>query len=171
MDPSTSPHPDKVKYSLRVSEDDEFRQAKRASLGQVLFKAARLLNEQGVAEVREQLGLDALRPAHMGLFPHIDLAGTRLTEIARRVGVTKQAVGQLVDELEAMGMLERVPDPADGRAKLVRFAGGSQQLMRGLAVLGGIEAQLREELGARRFARLHRDLLELLALLERRADC
>ena len=153
-----------------MSEDSELDEAKRASLGQVLFKAARLLNEQGVAEVRETMGLDNLRTAHMGLFPHIDLEGTRLTEIARRVGVTKQAVGQLVDELEAMGMLERVPDPADGRAKLVRFPGGSTQLMRGLAVLGGIEDQLREELGARRFARLHRDLLALLEAIERRGE-
>ena len=66
----------------------------------------------------------AIRPAHTALFPHIDLSGTRQTALARRMGVSKQAVGQLVSELEQMGALERVPDPSDGRARLVRFAAG-----------------------------------------------
>ena len=67
-----------------------------------LFKAARLINEDAIARVRERTG-EPVRVAHTALLPHVDLEGTRLTELARRMGVTKQAVGQLVDELEQMG--------------------------------------------------------------------
>lgn len=148
----------------------DLERAKRASLAQVLFKTARLLNEDGIARLRQLSGHN-LRVAHTSLFPHIDLDGTRLTELARRVGISKQAVGQLVDELQAMGALERVPDPSDGRAKLIRFsAQGQQGLMAGLAVLGQIEGELADALGRERTDRLHADLLALLDHLESAED-
>ena len=88
----------------------------------------------------------------------------RLTELARRVGVSKQAVGQLVDELVQMGALGRVPDPGDGRAKRIRFAQGA--LLHGLGVLGEVEAELAAQLGEARAAALHATLAETLAWLE-----
>lgn len=141
--------------------------AKRANMPQLLFKSARLLNEQAVARIRERTGMD-IRPAHTSVFPHIDLDGTRLTEIARRMGISKQAVGQLVSDLEEMGTLERVPDPEDGRAKLVRFRriDGELSIMGGLAVLGEFEAQLRKRLGARSMDQLADLLARLLDALE-----
>ena len=146
---------------------EELEARKRGSLGQVLMKAARLLNEQAIARVRARTGQD-IRPAHTSVFPHIDLEGTRLTEIARRMGMSKQAVGQLVGELEEMGALERVPDPSDGRAKLVRFAqrDGRPALFDGLQVLAEFEADLRERLGEARIEALREHLGELLDVLE-----
>lgn len=140
---------------------------KRASLGQVLIKAARLLNEQALARVRAQTSQD-VRPAHTAVFPHIDLEGTRLTEIAHRMGMSKQAVGQLVGELESMGVVERVPDPTDGRAKLVRFCqrNGRLVLFDGLEVLAAFEAELADELGTDRIATLREHLAALLDVLE-----
>jgi DNA-binding MarR family transcriptional regulator len=140
--------------------------AKHASTLQLLFKAARLVNELGVARVRERSGEPRLRPAHTALFPHVDLEGTRLTELARRVGVSKQAVGQLVNELEEMGVLERVPDPSDGRARLVRFTGGGAGLLEGLAVLIELERELAGAVGAQRMAGLREALLALLEVVE-----
>ena len=107
------------------------------------------------------MGFDTLRTAHTNLFPHIDLGGTRLTELARRVGISKQAVGQLVDELEEMGVVERGPDPDDGRAKLIRFCtdAGEPVLMRGFAVLREIEAEMQGAIGARQMNQLQRVLL------------
>jgi DNA-binding MarR family transcriptional regulator len=91
-----------------------------------------------------------LRPAHTALFAHIDLEGTRLTTVAARAGISKQAVGQLVNELVEMGALERSPDPEDGRAKLIRFAmrDGELSLMHGMRVLGGLEREIETLLGA-----------------------
>jgi len=136
---------------------------KARSTLQLLFKAARLLNEDAIARVRDRTG-QPVRVAHTALLPHVDLEGTRLTELARRVGVSKQAVGQLVDELEEMGQLERVPDPDDSRAKLVRFSKrGRKGLLDGLAVLGELEAELVAAVGKPRVAELHDTLAEIVA--------
>jgi DNA-binding MarR family transcriptional regulator len=145
----------------------ELEVRKGANLPQVLMKAARLVNEQAVGRLRELTGQD-IRPAHTSVFPHIDLEGTRLTEIAARMGMSKQAVGQLVSELVAMGSLERVPDPTDGRAKLIRFArrDGELVIFGGLAVLAEFQQGLMNALGADRIDRLHADLTALLEVLE-----
>lgn len=64
-----------------------------------------------------------LRPAHMVIFQHIDHppAGSRLTDLAGVAQVTKQSMGELVDALEHGGFVERVADPSDRRAKLIRL--------------------------------------------------
>ena len=134
--------------------------AKRASVGQLLLKGARLLDERALERINRQGPKIQLRPAHTSLFPHIDQQGTRLTELARRLGVTKQAVGQLVDDLEQLDVLERVDDPVDGRAKLVRFTqGGVEALHHGLSVLRQIEQELEQVLGKQRMRQLHQALL------------
>ena len=155
--------------SRQGPSDTDFEAAKRASVGQLLMKCGRLLNERGVEHLREEMGFDILRAAHTNLFPHIDMEGTRLTDLAKRVGISKQAVGQLVDELEEMGAVERVPDPRDGRAKLIRFGseGGQPILMRGLMVLGELEAQMQAQIGARPMKQLYRALLAIEAWLTR----
>lgn len=138
---------------------------KQASVGQLLFKAARLFNERAMARV--QARVPAARLAHTTLLPHIDLDGTRQTEIARRAGITKQAVGQLIDELVAVGMLARAPDPDDGRAHRVRFTdAGLAQLLAGLDVLDTIEVDLGAGIGAMTLDRLRRDLSKLIPALE-----
>ena len=140
---------------------------KSASVAQLLFKCARLLNERAVASIEQPVGVARIRPAHTSVFPHVDLAGTRLTELARRMGISKQAVGQLVDELEQMGTLERVPDPSDGRAKLIRFCSdGGRSLFDGLAHLRRLEDELAKEIGVERMAALFDGLGALLAALE-----
>lgn len=154
-----------------VSPPSELTEAKRASTVQVLFRCARLLNDHSLSRLRTASG-QPVRPAHTNLFPHIDLEGTRLTELARRVGISKQAVGQLVAELEHMGTLERVPDPSDGRARLVRFArgpDGRSVLFHGLSVLRQVEQELAQELGVERWRQLRELLLDLEPIAEARA--
>src|SRR5690554_6519557 len=90
-----------------------FEREKREATLEALFRLARLLNETALDRLRRGSGTPGIRAAHTALLPHIDLAGTRLTTLAERVGVTKQAVGQLLDDLEAYGVIERVPDPED----------------------------------------------------------
>jgi DNA-binding MarR family transcriptional regulator len=108
-----------------------------------------------------------VRIAHTTAFPHIDLEGTRLTDLAQRLGVTKQAAGQLIDELEEMGIVERAPDPADARAKLVRFSKrGLAGLMEGLGVLAELEAEMRDVIGDSKMHTLHEILASVLASLE-----
>ena len=65
-------------------------------------------------------GLPEIRPAHAAVFQWLPPEGGRATELADRIGTTKQAVGYLIDYLERHGYLERVADPRDGRALIVR---------------------------------------------------
>lgn len=150
-----------------VEYEDRLAAEKVRSSLQLLFKAARLLNERAIATVRARTKRP-VRVAHTTLLPHVDLEGTRLTDLAARLGVTKQAAGQLVDELVGMGMLERVPDPADARAKLVRFSKrGRAEIFAGLAVLNELESELASVVGEEKMRVLHEALTAIVAYEER----
>jgi len=133
---------------------------------QLLFKAARLLNERALSRTRLRTG-KPVRAAHTSILPHIDLDGTRITDLASRLDISKQAVGQIVDELEEMGMVERTVDPDDARAKLVRFSKkGQQGLLEGLGVLGELEGDMREVVGDAKMHALHEALAAIVATVE-----
>jgi DNA-binding MarR family transcriptional regulator len=66
-------------------------------------------------------GYTDIRPGHGCVFGNIDPDGSRLTDLAGRAGMTKQSVGEVTSDLEQRGYLERVPDPADRRAKIIRL--------------------------------------------------
>lgn len=108
-----------------------------ASIAQLLLRAARRLDEEAVARIAARPGMGNLRRAHTALLPHIGFDGTRPSAIAAQLGVTRQAVGQLVDDLEEFGIVERIDDPTDARAKRVRFTpAGRSAMVDGLEVLG-----------------------------------
>jgi DNA-binding MarR family transcriptional regulator len=139
---------------------------KQVSVGQLLFKAGRLFHERAMARVQKRV--PQAKMVHATLLPYVDFDGTRQTEIARRAGITKQAVGQLVDEMVAAGMLRRDPDPADGRAHLVRFTDeGLEQLLLGIDVLDAIELELGGDIGAMTLERIKRELTKLIPALEK----
>jgi len=136
--------------------------AKRSSTAHLLFKCARVLNERAIASL-PMSGGKRPRAAHLALFPHIELGkGTRVTELASKLGITKQAVGQLVDDLEGFGMVERTPDPDDGRAKRVCFTEhGESAMLDGLRHLKQVERELSRALGKETVAALHGALTKL----------
>ncbi len=141
-------------------------QAKDANFGQVLIKAARLLHEQGVQRMRADPRYSGIKARHLALVPHLDLEGTRITALAVRMEMTKQGVGQIVDEMEGLGFVERRPDPEDGRAKRVHFTDrGRASMFDGLQVLAGLNADLVDVLGQSEVTRLRRSLLKVIAAL------
>lgn len=151
-------------------EEQAFRSrleaAKQASTLQLLFKAARLLDELALERIAAQPGRPRLRRSHMSLFPHIALEGTRITELAERLGVTKQAASQLVDDLEAFGVVARVADPDDARARRVVFTKqGREGFFEGLAVLQALEQELASAIGDKNMQQLRRALVAILGQL------
>lgn len=151
---------------MDAAEREAFEAQKRRSMMQVLFKCARLLNEQALAHLRRTTGR-SVQASHVALFPHLDFEGIRLTALAERLGISKQAVGQLVDDLERMGTVERVRDPSDGRAKLIRYSRQGQQALRGgVSMLVEMEGELRELVGAERLDVTHQVLLEIVDAVE-----
>lgn len=150
------------------AERRRFESSRDQATMQLLFKAARLANERALAQGATAAPPGVrFRPAHTALLPHLDFDGVRLTELARRAGVTKQAVGPLVDDLAASGVVERIDDLGDGRAKRIRFSRrGYAALMHGLDTLRGIEASVAAVIGARRMRDLHDTLNLMIAALE-----
>lgn len=132
---------------------------------QSLLRSSRLLKALAVARKTRSHSGPQPREAHAALYAHISLAGTRPTVLAEKIGITPQAVAQLVGELVSMGLVERVPDPTDGRARLVRFTRrGRQDILHGFRVFEGLEEDLRQRMGARDVERL-RALLQRLELV------
>ena len=66
-----------------------------------------------------QRGHHKIRKSHLSLFSNLGLESVRLTELAYRAGITQQAMGKLVKELERMGYVSRTVDESDGRAKII----------------------------------------------------
>src|SRR5258706_2400378 len=67
------------------------------------------------------LGFPSLRPAHSQLLARIEPGGVRLPDLVAALGLPKQTVGDMVDDLESMRIVERVPDPDHGVIKRVRL--------------------------------------------------
>jgi DNA-binding MarR family transcriptional regulator len=108
-------------------------------------------------------GFDDVRPAHNAVFAHLPPEGIRLTDLADRAGMTKQAMSELVvADLERLGYVERRPDAADGRAKLIELTTrGWASVDAALAAFDEMEAELAERIGPSRLATLRRTLAVL----------
>ncbi|GIF40678.1 MarR family winged helix-turn-helix transcriptional regulator [Actinoplanes xinjiangensis] len=125
--------------------------------GLLMFTAHRAM-ERRVLDAVAAAGFD-ITAAQARIFQRIGPAGTRLGELAEQAQVTKQTAGFLVDQLERAGYVERVPDPTDARARLVRIAERGRAAGEvAAAVVTEVEAEWAAHLGARRMAQL-RDAL------------
>lgn len=133
-----------------------------ANLGRLLREAHRALTRE-LMQGMDERGYPDTRPGHATVLTNIDRrSGTRLTELARRARMTKQGMMLLVDDLEARGYVRRVPDPEDGRAKVVRLtARGRRYVAEVRRALAAVEGRARRLLGDRRYEAL-RSALEAL---------
>lgn len=105
------------------------------------------------------------------LMPFIDVNGTRSTELARRMGVSRQAVRKTLKSLLEEGLVEYLEDPNDGRAFLVRFTRAGMKRMADMhAAIHRVEAALDKELGKERMRITREVLLQLAYGGERRED-
>ncbi|MBZ9751097.1 MarR family winged helix-turn-helix transcriptional regulator [Deinococcus sp. HMF7604] len=121
--------------------------ARQHHVGRLLHRAARAYNILALDKLHER-GHTTLSLAHTNLLPYLDIGGTRIVTLAERAGMTKQAAGQLVTELEKGGYVQRHPDPDDGRATRVQFtAAGWHYLLDAQAIKQEIEAEYRAALG------------------------
>jgi DNA-binding MarR family transcriptional regulator len=110
-------------------------------------------------------GYEEIREAHGCVFGFIEPEGSRLTFLAERSGLTKQAVGESVDDLERLGYVARAPDPTDGRAKLVLLTQkGAKARQLGRSILAEIEQRWAEEIGEERVAAMRETLEDIHVL-------
>lgn len=120
---------------------------RRSNIGRLLNNAIRRF-EARVLEVMSDKGHAETRIAHVNLTRNLDTGGTRLTELARRAEMSKQAMSELVDQCAAMGLVDRTDDPSDRRARLVSFTpAGLIWLESFRDAVDLAEAEMRTELG------------------------
>lgn len=119
--------------------------------------------ETELAAGLERAGIEGMRPRYNAVLRHLDENGTRATVLAQRAGLSRQALTQTVDELEAAGVVERRDDPSDRRAKLVVYTErGQRGFIASRQVIAEIERAYATRLGPRRHAQLRTALTELL---------
>ena len=108
--------------------DDRWRQT---HLGRLMGLALRRVDERVLHLMAHDANVplalsnlaarDQIGAAHVHITRHLGLQGSRLTELARAAGMTKQAMGDLVNQCEAWDLVRREPDPLDARARRIVF--------------------------------------------------
>jgi DNA-binding MarR family transcriptional regulator len=134
--------------------------AGRQNLGLLCFYPTRAMEARLFAALAAA-GFDDMTPAQARIAARIGPRGTRLTDLADQALVTKQTAGHLVDQLERAAYVRRVPDPTDGRARLVQMAERGQELV-------ALARKVEEEVEAEWTAHLGEEVAsQLRAALER----
>ncbi len=135
--------------------------AEPLNLGLLLYIPYRAMEARVFAGLAEA-GYDDFTPAQARVFQRIAPGGSRLTDLAEQAQITKQSAGFLVDQLERAGSVERVPDPTDARARLVRIAPrGAAAVPIAAAIVAEVEREWAAHLGQRRAAQLRQTLASL----------
>jgi DNA-binding MarR family transcriptional regulator len=107
-------------------------------------------------------GHPEVRTPHGNVMQFLDDAGTRVSVLAQRAQITKQSMAELVAHLERHGYVERIPDPDDRRARLVRAtARGRELYVVAREFVAELEAEWTRKLGRQKMRQL-RSLLEEL---------
>ncbi len=131
------------------------------NLGLLLFIPYREMESRVFAGLAAA-GFDDLTPAQARVFQRIAEGGSRLTDLAEQAGIAKPSAAFLIDQLERSGYVERVPDPTDGRARLIKVAArGRRSVAASRAIVAEVEAEWTAHLGDRRVAQLRRLLTDL----------
>lgn len=132
-------------------EEDDFR---IDHIGWQLWRAAGVWKSR-FAQGMTSAGHGWYAEAKSSVLPHIGRKGTRQSQIVQAMGLTKQAVQQLIDDLVREDIVERIPDPEDGRGKVIRFTEKGRQTMRDARrVKRQVEDELRQSLGDDDFGHL-----------------
>lgn len=134
--------------------------------GQTLAQLSRLFQSELSARLAAA-GLTEARVAHAHVVAYIGAEGSRLSDLAAQARMTPPAMAELVDDLERLGIVERLPDPSDRRAKLIRLTGPGQEAARiADRTIGGMEAELARRVGPNRFEAAARTLDDLIRALD-----
>lgn len=140
------------------------------SLTRMIGALLRIPFQATVKRVYQRLleaGYTDLRPAHFAVLQNLRTEGLHVTELADLAQMTRQSMGALVDYVEERGYVERISDPGDGRAWLVRLTEKGldvEQVAR--SALAELESEWAGALGEERFAALYSTLSDLVAIVE-----
>ena len=130
-------------------------------LGILLFVANRAL-EQRAFDAVVAAGITDITLAQARVAARIGPDGSRVSELAEQARVTKQSASFLVEQLEAAGYVERIPDPSDGRARLVRLTARARRVAQAAnAEVERVLAEWADHVGEDRLREMHETLRDL----------
>jgi DNA-binding MarR family transcriptional regulator len=153
---------DIVNGGIMADQNHELQALRETHIGRLLLRAHRAFSQRA-ADLLHARGYPGVTLRHIDLLPYLDAGGTRATVLAQRAGMTKQGMGKLVAELGTQGLVERAPDPADGRAQLVRFTpAGLRFLAVAVEVVHELEGEYLVILGPERLDALKRSLADIV---------
>jgi DNA-binding MarR family transcriptional regulator len=142
-------------------DPESVRAQREGLLLRLLFRTTDAMNRTMAKRIRA-CGYPDFQPSFTGVLAHIDTEGTRIGTVANRMGVSRQAASQRLQEIEALGLIERVADPKDGRAVIARHTpAGRRILLTAIEVMLGIEDEYQAIIGRDGLARLKRLLTRL----------
>jgi DNA-binding MarR family transcriptional regulator len=148
--------------SLRLSTEVNYNRADMPKSLQLLLRDARNAIEAAVRADLAQNGFGDVAPSHSALLRNVGEDGSRPSDLAAQAGVTRQAITKLVDELERLDLVRRVPDPDDGRGVIVKY---TDRGLAGVAIarerMLALERDYAAQVGADRWA-VVRSTLETL---------
>ena len=140
---------------------DAFVSGRHDDLAMLLVDAASALTRQALTELAAQ-GHPLVRPSHLAVFSGLDAAGTNISTLADRAGVSRQAMAALVKEVEQIGYVATRPDPQDRRAVLVELTAAGATFCRDAATVSQrVTGYWESALGAERLESLRSQLREL----------
>ncbi len=149
--------------SIDPQQLDDLRQR---HFGRLLLRTYRAFSSRALEKLRLR-GYTGLALAHTMLLTNVDVEGTRLTVLAGRVGVSRQAIGNLVRNLEQQGYVARAVDPLDRRAFIVTLTETGWRLLEAVVdVKMEIETEYSAVLGAEQMRMLRTGLIGLLEQIE-----
>jgi DNA-binding MarR family transcriptional regulator len=136
--------------------------SERLHIGQLLVHLTRLFQTELYARLVDA-GIEGARVPHTHVTAHIKAEGSRLTDLAAQARMTRPAMAELVDDLQRLGIVERLPDPTDRRAKLITLTAQGWEAMRtGHRVIAQLEAEYIALIGAERFELMAHAMQELI---------
>ena len=131
----------------------------RILLRQTTLQTSQALSEQGYGD---------LRPMHLLVIERLFISEARATELAEAIGLTKQATGQILDRMDELDYVQRVPDPSDGRAKVLQLTDRGQRAAQTLrSIADENEEKLLAALGQTRHRQLRAALASLITATQR----
>jgi DNA-binding MarR family transcriptional regulator len=142
----------------------------RLHIGQLLTQLTRLFQTE-LFDGLVAAGLADARVPHTHVTAYIKAEGSRLTDLAGQARMTLPAMSELVDDLQRLGIVERRPDPSDGRAKLICLTDAGWEAMRtARGIIAEIEGRYAQLVGKGRFEDAAQTLDALLRSLTTEAD-
>jgi DNA-binding MarR family transcriptional regulator len=125
---------------------------RRRSLGRHLYTLYRIYDSRVLAGLHSA-GFKDIRPVHTDILRSVEVGGSRVTDVATRCNITKQAAGQVIKELVSLGYVSQMTDRKDTRVRMVIFTARGMNL---IVHLGGIfkriDSKLADVIGKKELA-------------------